>query len=304
MATAKKTGEMGRSIEDYLTACRARGVKPSTIRDAYGFPLRSVFLPWCESQGISRPSQVDQRTLEVFAAELAERRTKAGKPLSENSVWTYRKSVNQFLAWVAEESGGPPARVSLRKPPGRRLDILERAEIRELERAAPVARDQVIIRLLADTGIRPGELVSITGADVQRSGRRHYVHVDGKSGQREVPVSSELYKSLRSLVRGDDEPVFVGVRRDPRTGEREPLTVNGVRQAIRDLALDVGLGKQVTPYTFRHSACRWMLLNGMSTVEVATILGHGSERMIQEHYHNIGASDAHDRLMTILRLEE
>ena len=112
-----------------------------------------------------------------------------------------------------------------------------------------------------------------------------------------------MYRRLQGLSRGDDEPVFVGNRRDRRTGEREPLTVNGVRQMIRDLALNAGLRTVVTPYTFRHSACRWMLLSGMPTVEVAAILGHGSERMISEHYANIGREDAHDKLMALLRAE-
>ncbi len=125
----------------------------------------------------------------------------------------------------------------------------------------------------------------------------------GKTGEREVGVTTDLYARLRSLSRGDDDPVFVGIRRDRRTGEREPLTVNGVRQMIRDLARDTGVRTTVTPYTFRHSACRWMLLSGMPTVEVAAILGHGSERMIADHYANIGREDAHDKLMALLRSE-
>ena len=258
---------MAHWVEDYLTACRSRGVKLSTIRDAYGYPLRSVFLPWCDREGITAPSQIDKRRLEGFAAGLRSEGGRSGRPLSENTVWTYLKSVNQLLGWAAAEGDGEGARVKLRKPPGRKVVVLERDQIKALERAALTERDKVIIRLLADTGLRPGELVSIRGGDVQRSARRHYVRVRGK------------------------------------TGEREPLTVNGVRQAISDLALDVGLKAVVTPYTFRHSACHWMLVSGMATVEVASILGHGSERMIAEHYANIGREDSHDKLMALLRAE-
>jgi len=296
---------LARSIEDYLVACRSRGVKPSTIRNAYGWPLRAVFLPWCREQGVETPVQLDRRTIERYAAGLRERTTKAGKPFSPSTVWTYVKAVNQYAAWLAGENGQDKAiKIKLRKPPGRKVDVLERDQVRTLERAAQTERDKVIIRLLADSGLRPGELVSLHGADIRRSGRRHYVRVRGKSGERDVPVTPDMYARLRGLSRGDDEPLFVGLRRDRRTGEREALTVNGVRQAIADLALDSGLRKAVvTPYTFRHSACRWMLMSGLSTVEVAAILGHGSERMIAEHYANIGREDAHDRLMALLRAE-
>jgi len=296
---------MARLVEDYLAACRSRGVKPSTIRDAYGYPLRSVFLLWCEREGLTEPAGVDQRTLERFAGELRDGGGRSGRPLSENTVWTYLKTTNQFLAWAGAESAIPVkgARVKLRKPPGRKVDVLERDQIKALERAALTERDKVIIRLLADTGLRPGELISIRGVDVQRNARRHYVRVRGKTGEREVGITPEMYRRLTQLAKGDDEPIIVGIRRDRRTGEREPLTVNGVRQMIRDLALDTGLRTTVTPYTFRHSACHWMLINGMPTVEVASILGHGSEQMIREHYANIGKEDAHDKLMALLRAE-
>ncbi len=89
---------VAQSVEDYLLACRSRGVKPSTIKDAYGYPLRGVLLPWCEREGIRSPSAADARTLERFASELRERRQRDGRPLSENTVWTYLKSTNQYLA--------------------------------------------------------------------------------------------------------------------------------------------------------------------------------------------------------------
>ena len=97
--------------------------------------------------------------------------------------------------------------------------------------------------------------------------------------------------------------MFVSLRKDRRTGRHEPLTVNGVRQAIRDLGVNAGIESNLNPYVFRHSCCRWLLLSGESTVVVEAIMGHGSAEMIRKHYANIGVDDAHDRLMTLLRSE-
>ncbi len=36
----------------------------------------------------------------------------------------------------------------------------------------------------------------------------------------------------------------------------------------------------------------------------AKILGHGSERMVAEHYNQLGSGDVHDRLMAVLRSED
>lgn len=295
--------DLAGEIEDYLLACRSRGVRPSTIRHSYGYSLRAVLLPWCQSKGITTVADIDARTLERFAAEIRDRVTRDGSPLAENTVWTYCKAANQLLKWYAAEHDTTAPKVKLRKPPGRKVDVLERDQILTLERTAATVRDRVIIRLLADTGMRPGELVSITGGDLRRAGRRHYVRVRGKTGERDVPITAEMFARLRPLARGADEPLFVGLRRDRRTGEREPLQVGAVRQMIAALALDAGFKTVVNPYVFRHSACRWLLLSGQSTIMVEAIMGHGSEQMIREHCANIGSDDAHDRLIALLRAE-
>jgi integrase len=298
--------DLAMEIEDYLRACRARGVRPATIRDSYGYSLRGVLLPWCQGEGIRSAADIDTRTLERFAAELRDRVTREGKPLSAATVWTYLKAANLFLKWYSSEHDATAPKIKLHQPAGRKVQTLDREEIRELERAAPSERDKVLIRLLADTGIRPGELISITGADLRHVGNRHYVRVRGKTGERDAPITAALYARLRALQPSkaeDNAPIFVSLRKARYRDVHEPLTVSGVRQAIRDIGHNAGLRSDLNAYIFRHSCCRWLLMSGESTIVVERILGHGSAEMIRRHYANIGVDDAHDRLMTLLRAE-
>ena len=290
-------------IEDYLLACRSRGVRPSTIKHSYGYSLRAVLLPWCRREGITSVAGFDSGAVERFAAEQRKRVTREGKPLAENTTWTYVKAANQLLRWWADEHDTTSPKVKLRQPAGKKVDVLERDQILLLERTAATVRDRAIVRLLADTGMRPGELVSITGGDLRSEGKRHYVRVRGTTGERDVPITGEMYAHLRGLARGRDDPLFVGLRKDRRTGEREALQVGAVRQMVAALALDAGIKRVVNPFVLRHSACRWLLLSGQSTMLVEAIMGHGSEQMIREHYSNIGRHDAHDRLIALLRAE-
>jgi integrase len=136
-------------------------------------------------------------------------------------------------------------------------------------------------------------------------GLRHYVRVRSEIDERDVPITPEMFARMRSLARGgDDDPMFVGLRRDRRTGEREVLTVPGVRQMVGALAVEAGILFAVSPNVIRHSACRWMLTSGQSTIVVERILGHGSEAMIRHHYDLLGNDDAHDRLMQVLSADE
>lgn len=291
-------------IEDYLTHCRSQGVKPSTIKHSYGYSLRAVLLPWCQLEGITSVAGIGQHTLDRFANDIRDRTKQDGSPLADNTVWTYLKAANQLVKWYAQLHDTTGPKVQLRQPPGRTVNTLGRDQIALLERTADTERDRTIVRLLADTGMRPGELVSITKRDLRHEGPRHYVHITSRTDGREVPITAEMYARLRALARGgDDEPIFIGQRRDRRTREREALTVPGVRQMVSALALNAGIRSTVNPHVFRHSACRWLLMSGQSAIVVEKILGHGSEAMIRAHYNELGTDDAHDRLMGVLRAE-
>jgi integrase len=164
-------------IEDYLVHCWSKGVKRSTIKHSYGYSLLAVLLPWCQSEGITSVAAIDQRTLERFAAVIRNRTKRDGSLLAENTVWTYQKATNQLVKWYAQLHKTAGAKVRLRQPPGRKVITLGRDQIALLERTAATERDHVIIRLLADTGMRPGELVRITKGDLRHDGRRHYVRI-------------------------------------------------------------------------------------------------------------------------------
>ena len=61
---------LARLIEEYLAACRARGLAIRTVREAYRYPLMEVFLPFCADEGIEEPGQVTKRMLDRLTTRL------------------------------------------------------------------------------------------------------------------------------------------------------------------------------------------------------------------------------------------
>src|SRR5215831_18966973 len=152
VAPAART-PLARLVDDYLAAARAAGASPKTIRFSYGFPLKEVFLPWAEEQAITGPAQLDNRVLDRFAVHLRDHGGKRG-PLSEHSIWTYVKAVNRFVRWLKEEGEGVAAE-----------------------------RDKLIVRVLADTGIRVGELVKLTTSAFEERSGSYFLKVSGKGAR-------------------------------------------------------------------------------------------------------------------------
>ena len=169
--------ELAQLIADYLQSCKARGLSPATLDRGYGQHLERVFLPWCTDNGIVSIEQVDRRVLDRYTADLHVHGGPVRRQLSPATIHTYVRTLCQFLTWckrVGEEvTEDRPQRPRI---PRKLRDVLSREEIDEMERLRPTERDSLIIRILGDTGIRVGELCSLTAVDcVVRSDRRTFL---------------------------------------------------------------------------------------------------------------------------------
>lgn len=297
-----------RLVEDYLANRRAAGLSRKTLAN-YDLALNRVFMPWLSREDIASIDRLTSRHLDRLSTELLDQGGARGE-LSRASAWTYVRNIRLFLAWARQEGEKVEAVAQLPKLPRRLVEVLEREEIQRLEDAADSERDKLIVRTLADTGLRVGELTGLRVSDLVERDRNRYLKVHGKGArERLVPIAPTLARRLRrycerqrpQIARTDR--LFVARRRSP-SGDYQPLTPSGVQQLVRELGVQAGISKRVHPHVFRHSAATWMLRRGMNPLLVAKVLGHESLAMITRTYSHLTADDAHDALMAALRSEE
>lgn len=67
-----RTSPLAVLVDDYLAACRARGLSRNTVDNSYGYPLRTLLLPFCEEQGMQEVSELSNRLLDRFTGRLLE----------------------------------------------------------------------------------------------------------------------------------------------------------------------------------------------------------------------------------------
>lgn len=304
VADAAPATTLEQLVGDYLSSCRARGLARATV-EQYRFSLTEVFLPWCRDQAVNDVAELSQRALDRFTAHLLEEGGRRGR-LSRTTSHTYIRHVRQFLNWARKEGEtASEAKPQLPRLPRRVLDVLSREEIDQLEGAAQTERDKLIVRLLADTGIRVGELCALRVGDVTRHERGALLKIHGKGGkERLVPLRPELARRLDRFSRhrprdAVDDRIFLALRRG-REGDYEALTTSGVGQLLRGLADRAGLTKRVHPHLLRHSFATEALRRGMNPVQLAQILGHSGLRMIDAVYSHLSVSDAYDAMMRML----
>jgi integrase/recombinase XerD len=214
-------------------------------------------------QGLTEASHLDARSLNRFTSDLLTQGGRRG-PLSRHTVDTYVRNVNLFLGWCRRQGEVGNVRAQAPKRPRRILDVLSREEIDRLEAAAAGERDKVVVRLLADSGIRASELLGLRSGDLLEQGRDCFLRILGAGGI------------------------------------HEHLTVSGLDQLIRGLAERAGFDKRVYPHLLRHSFAAEMLNRGMDAITLSRILGHSSLVMIQRTYANQTVGDLSAALLKAL----
>ena len=285
--------------QDFVAGCLARGLSLRTVGWYNATPARE-FPPWCASEEILKaqrphPPQVVGR----FTARLIERKGPRG-PLSRSTVRSYVRAVRVFLAWAQTPEGGAAAvgaSPRLPRPEQRVWDVLTREEIQAMENAAKTERDKLLVRVLADCGLRLGEVLALRAEDLWEPRRSEFalkVKGQGQPRQDRAPRAGSLRASAslpdRSRGRPRRDPVFVALRKGA-DGRYAPLTKSGLEQAVRSLAREAGIEKPVYPHVFRHSFATEWLRRGGNIISLQRILGHSDLTMIQGVYSHLDTSD-------------
>ncbi|HAC44469.1 MAG TPA: hypothetical protein DCF65_00220 [Chloroflexi bacterium] len=287
-------------VADYLAETKAKR-SPATL-EQYESVLENVWEPWCAEAGITSSAQITDKQMDAFTDYLKAKRHR-GKPLSPFTLRTYIRSVRIFLTWASV----PKGRYEAPRKPGKRLrDVLTRAEIQLMEDTATDARDKLIVRTLADTGMRVGELLTLrkdTGLCENAHDRQYWLRVIGKGDrQRDIDVQPALYRRLKDFAAHgspkDCGLIFCGKRR--RNDQLVPLTRSGVDQLIRNLGKTAGISKRAYPHGFRHAYISHMLSKGANLVQLQDQMGHTSLAMISEAYNQMGIKGRYGQLAGLL----
>lgn len=147
-------------------------------------------------------------------------------------------------------------------------------------------RDKLAIRILFSTGMRIGELVALTLADLDLD--RNFFIVTGKGGKRRYcPFGEDLCQPLYQWVhvqRPLTHHPYLLLSTKNGGAVRGGMTVNGLYDVLRRRCEAAAMVWK-SPHAYRHGFALYMIEHGASTRLVQTILGHArletTERYLQ-----------------------
>ncbi|MBR5510624.1 MAG: site-specific tyrosine recombinase XerD [Bacteroidaceae bacterium] len=213
-------------------------------------------------------------------------------PRSRARILSSLRSYYSFLKMDGFISGNPVE--NIQSPAfGRHLpDVLALEEIDSMINVIDLStvegqRNRAIIETMYSCGLRVSELCSLRLSDLYLDDE--FVRVLGKGGkQRLVPVSSRAIAELRAYIAerasmniapGCEDYIFLSYRRG------KPLSRITVFHIVKELVAAVGINKNVSPHTFRHSFATHLLEGGANLRAIQSMLGHESISTTEIYTH-------------------
>lgn len=248
-------------LEDsWLVHLRAERKSPATLR-IYRAGVRA-YLAWCEDNG--QPATLDRNLLAAFTADLLDQ---GAEPATAQ---LRHLAVRRFARWLHAEGELDADPLAGMRPP--KLDtkvipVLSDDELRRLVKACEGRslrdrRDEALVRLMLETGLRAGEVVALHLEDVDVAGGTLLVRRGKGGGGRIVPFSAQAARSLdrylrlrRGHVLADTAALWLGER-------SYGLGYDGLYRALRKRARAAGIAR-FHPHMLRHTAAhRWLAADG------------------------------------------
>lgn len=274
-------------LPSWQLALRAERKSPGTIR-TYSDGV-TKFLRWCADNG--HPAALDRTTVQVFLAGLLD------EGMEGNTARSRDLALKRYAAWLVDEgelSANPLADLKPPKADTKVVNALTDDQLRSLIKACQGKslqdrRDEAIVRLMTETGLRASEVLALDVADVNLKDGLLTVR-RGKGGKgRVAPFGSQTAAGLDRYLRA---------RRSHRLADTGALWVGGGGKGFGYHALSAVLKARAKSagiegfhlHLLRHTAATRWLRAGGSEGGLMAVAGWSTRSMI-ERYTGASASE-------------
>jgi site-specific recombinase XerD len=254
-----------------------RSVKSQHSRDAYRRDI-ALWREWCDGNGVPLD---DARRADADS-------WRDSLPGAPATIARRLSAVSSFYGYWLEEGIVPrnpahrAARPKVSRQPGSiSLSLGHANMLLGYVDGLADPRPGVITRLLAETGMRVGELCGASVADLTQSGGHHVLAVTRKGGERQMlPVAGATHERVTAYLDGRRDGWLIAVKRTERQQGDGRMDRSYVRKLLRRLAREAGLPEgvwtKVHPHVLRHSAATIMSADNIPVPEIQRVLGHAS----------------------------
>ena len=291
--------QLCRIVESFFRQWLAaqRQASPTTVA-TYKEGLRLLFLFASKKLGkpptALEPEDLDRDMVLAFLHHLENERgntvrTRNARLAAIRSFFRYAASCEPLVMGVAGRVSSIPCKRTVQKA----ISFLSIEELQAIlnvpnKHTTLGRRDYALLLLLARTGARVSEAISVNASDV-RMERPWHVLLRGKgSKERIVPLDANTVEVLRALCkqrnlpRNSDSPLFVNAQGQRLTRFGALHIVSRTVRVARQICHSLGK-RAISPHTFRHTVAMQLLQAGVDLTTIRSWLGHVSVQTTHQY---------------------
>ncbi|MDQ0861616.1 tyrosine-type recombinase/integrase [Bacillus sp. V2I10] len=269
------------AFEIFFRDCYLRNLRPATI-EYYKNEFHAA-------KKIIKKQLVDCQQFDIETFILKSKQFM--KVTSINTRLRALKSFYNFLYKNKHNDKNPMKNIKLLRDRQKTIETLDNKEIENLlkiirqQKSFIGFRDEVILLIFLDTGVRLSELVGIEVNDVMDNSI--IVRKTKNLFERTVYLSDVTVDQLKRYIkiRGNVETDKLLITQD--NGELKP---HSIQTRFTKYGKDARITKRVSPHTFRHTMAKRMIVAGIDAFSLMAILGH-QDIAITKKYVNLWGSD-------------
>ena len=252
-----------------------KSLSPNTL-DAYVHDVEKLFA-YLKGEGTD-PLDVGLEHLESFLATLHDEKI---TPRSQARILSGIRSFYRYLVLDGYIEADPTLLLESPKTGMRLPEVLSVEEIDRLIASVDLSkregqRNRAILETMYSCGLRVSEACNLKLSDLYLS--EGFIKVEGKgSKQRLVPISERAIAEIMDYLTdratipikpGHEDYLFVSAH------FKKKMSRITLFHIIRELALQAGITKSISPHTLRHSFATHLLEGGANLRVIQSMLGH------------------------------
>ncbi|WP_283714629.1 tyrosine-type recombinase/integrase [Clostridium perfringens] len=325
----KNKNELLDILEDYMTDCKYRDLRRTTIR-AYEQSLRLLFKFLEDDYKVIYVEDVKEEHIRNYIDFTKERgkysyvanenninsnvpqnRGDFGKKVSLCTLDNYLGNIKMFFTWCKDNkliSKDPSFKIKRIKYSRKAKAEITIDEFNKLLKSLDLTlfseyRDYIVIQLLMDTGMRVGECLELREEDIDIRNKTIFISGEIAKGRRDryVFFSNTMQRMLQKWLNYKDRYVesnYIFV-----TNRGGKYQVHSFEKHMRNYLKKAKIYKQITPHTLRNNFAKRFLMSGGDIYTLSRLLGHSDIRTTQSAYLDLTTSDIRKNYLKFSPLE-
>ncbi|PEV37937.1 integrase [Bacillus thuringiensis] len=264
------------------------------FKDCYLRNLRPATIGYYKNEFHGAKKIINKQLVEWEQKDVEDLILKSKQLMKVTTINTRLRALRSFYNFLDKNKlidKSPMKNIKLLRDRQKTIETLDNQEIEKLiktirkQKTFVGFRDEVILLVFLDTGVRLSELIGINVEDVRHN--KLIIRRTKNLFERTVYLSDTTQERLESYIKVRGE---VATKKLFISQDNKELNPHSIQTRLTKYGKEAKISKRVSPHTFRHTMAKRMIVSGLDAFSLMHLLGH-TDITVTKRYVNLWGQD-------------